>query len=106
MRPRAPPRPPVARRPAPARDGCDESAQRRAARPRGPWWWRPRIRSALALGALGLGGGRAGGGGGGGGAGGDPRPPGARGVVFPRTGGGRRFWAPLREPVARGQPRR
>src|SRR3954470_6119352 len=52
MRTRAPHRPPVARRPAPARDGCDDSAQRRAARPRGPWWWRPRIRSALALGAL------------------------------------------------------
>jgi uncharacterized membrane protein (UPF0182 family) len=54
MRTRAPHRRPVARRPAPATDGCDDSAQRRAARPRRPWWWRPRIRSALALGALGL----------------------------------------------------
>jgi uncharacterized membrane protein (UPF0182 family) len=52
MRTRASHRRPVTRRPATPRDGCDDSAPRRAPRARRAWWWQPRTRSALLLGAL------------------------------------------------------
>ena len=53
MRTRAPHRRSVGRRPAPARDDCDDSAPR-GTRARRPWWWQPRLRAVLALGALGM----------------------------------------------------
>ena len=42
------------RRPALARDGCDDGAPRRATRSRRPWWWQPRLRAVVVLGALGM----------------------------------------------------
>ena len=54
MRTRAPHRRSVTRRSAPARDGRDDNVPRRAMRARRPWWWQPRLRAAMALGALGV----------------------------------------------------
>jgi uncharacterized membrane protein (UPF0182 family) len=42
------------RRPALARDGCDDGAPRRATRSRRPWWWQPRLRAVVVFGALGM----------------------------------------------------